>query len=269
MDAADVEEWRGRILRMRRQAYENELTIQAQKVGCNRVGRLAESDILSQLNNESQRAAESIVSTFNYHLAAAIVNIRSEVPTANRHVYASRIAEWERGYWSWKLPQIQEDADRSARARAQQDFARLNVIMGSAKLEPTRAVCPVCKGWARRGIVPMRVALNNPPPYHPNCFPPDETVLLPDGNCKPISSVDAGETVLTRSGGRRVAKVFRRYTEEEVYHIFAGGLSVRLTGDHPVLTRRGWIEARYLQAGDEVATVNFHECGPDGMTSKQ
>jgi hypothetical protein len=169
MDAADVEEWRGRILRMRRQAYENELTIQAQKVGCNRVGRLGESDILSQLNNESQRAAESIVSTFNYHLAAAIVNIRSEVPTANRHVYASRIAEWERGYWSWKLPQIQEDADRSARARAQQDFARLNVIMGSAKLEPTRAVCPVCKGWVRRGIVPMRVALNNPPPYHPNC----------------------------------------------------------------------------------------------------
>ena len=59
--------------------------------------------------------------------------------------------------------------DNSARAMAQQDFYQHNGQMGSAKLEPRTAVCPICQGWIARGIVPLRVALNNPPPYHPNC----------------------------------------------------------------------------------------------------
>ena len=170
-DSVDVEEWRGRILRMRRSAYEQELTIQAELVGCGgQAGRLGEGDILSEMNERSRDDAESIVNTFNYHLAAAIVNIRSEIPTANRHVYASRLQEWEQEYWGWKKPQIQQNSDIEARSQAQQDFYRFNGnLFGGGKLEPTKAECPVCKGWVRRGIVPQQVALNNPPPYHPNC----------------------------------------------------------------------------------------------------
>ena len=42
-------------------------------------------------------------------------------------------------------------------------------LMGTARLEPRTAVCPVCQGWIARGSVPVRVALNNPSPFHPSC----------------------------------------------------------------------------------------------------
>ena len=41
--------------------------------------------------------------------------------------------------------------------------------MGYAVLEPRTAVCPVCQGWIERGEVPLRVAMNHPPPYHFRC----------------------------------------------------------------------------------------------------
>ena len=170
-DSVDVEEWRGRLLRMSREAYDDELAVQAAKVGCKgRYGRLGNNEILSDINARCEEWAGGIVNTYNYYLAGAIANIRSEVPTANRHVYASRLRTWEEHYWSWKLPQIVEYTTGRARARAQQDFYRFNAsLIGHATLQPRTAVCPVCKGWIARGKVPLRVALNNPPPYHPSC----------------------------------------------------------------------------------------------------
>jgi hypothetical protein len=73
-------------------------------------------------------------------------------------------------YWAWKDLQIAQYTDQTARAMAQQDFYRFNGgMLGMAKLEPRPAVCPVCQGWIARGLVPLRVALNAPPPYHVNC----------------------------------------------------------------------------------------------------
>ena len=170
MDTVDEEEWRSTFLRERRRAYEDELTIQARRMGCNsRRGRLAEGPILSALNDTSRTDAQSVVNTFNYYLAAAIIRIHDEVPTANRYVYARRLAAWAPTYWSWKQPQIDQMTDGTARAKAQQDFYARNGHFGSARLLPTTAVCPVCQGWIARGIVPLRVAQQYPPPYHPNC----------------------------------------------------------------------------------------------------
>ena len=169
MDSIDEDEWRTTFLRERRRAYEDELSIQARRVGCSRRGNLRNGPILSALNETSKTDAASIVNTFNYYLAAAIIRIKEEVPTANRYTYAKRLAVWAPTYWAWKQPQIDQMTDGTARAKAQTDFYQHNGHFGTARLLPTTAVCPVCLGWIARGIVPLRIALQYPPPYHPNC----------------------------------------------------------------------------------------------------
>jgi len=183
-DPVDEENIRGSLLRARRLAYEDELTAQAIIVGCTgRTGRLTNGDILSGLNNDSRRDAASIVNTYNYDLAIAILNIAAEVPAANRYVYASRLQGWESARASWKNAQIALNTELTARSGAQQDFYRFNNIGGSATLQPTRAVCPICQGWIARGEVPVRVAQANPPPYHVNCphlWATDPEKIAPD-----------------------------------------------------------------------------------------
>ena len=167
------------LLSARVKAYNDELTIQAQHSGCSgRVGRLTNADIIDRLNQTSQNDAESIVNTFNYFLAIEIARVgqtqtgpvRRILPVLRLPEYIRAIRDWSQSYWAWKKPQITTMTDNSARARAQQDFYVQNrSIAGTAKLEPTTAVCPVCQGWIARGIVPLRVALNNPGPFHVGC----------------------------------------------------------------------------------------------------
>jgi len=169
-DPLDTDRIRAELLRQRRSFYEAELTTQAQRIGCRaQVGRLDNGAILTELNEISQRDALSIANTYNYDLAAAINQIFSEVPTANRFVYAKRLQEWEQKRAEWKNEQIALFTETSARAKAQQDFYSHNAVFGTATLVPTQAVCPVCIGWVARGEVPLHVAQANPPPYHVNC----------------------------------------------------------------------------------------------------
>ena len=220
--------------------------------------------ILDELRAASERDATSIVNTYNADLASAIRYIRAETPTANRYVYAKRLGEWEQKRAKWKDGQIAQYTEMSARAKAQQDFfAKNSVHEGTATLEPKRAVCPVCQGWVARGEVPITVAKNNPPPYHPNCFPPDALVTLPDGSLQQIDQIQEGQAVASRQGRTQVVQVFQRHTTEDLYRLSVGGQEIRLTGDHPVLTARGWQPARELQVGDSVALVRFHESDLD------
>lgn len=187
--AEDSERIRAELVRARKRAYEDELTMQAARVGCpGRRGSLQGGQSLTQLNDMSKADAESIMSSYNYDLAGAVSNIAAETPSANRNTYAKRLDAWDNKRNGWKISQIAQYAEGSARSLAQQDFYRLNSIQGMAELRPVSAVCPVCKGWVARGKVKMEVALNNPPPYHPNCphlfrtdpgrVPPDECRLL-------------------------------------------------------------------------------------------
>jgi len=170
MDQVDEERVKGNLLQSRRRAYEDELTCQSRRCGCpGRSGNLGNGDILSGLNAESEADAASIVNTYNYDLAVQIMQIRQDAPTANRHVYAHRLQEWHGKRAEWKNPQITEHTESTARAKAQQDFYTHNGSIGMAELEPKTAVCPVCQGWIARGEVPIQVAMNHPPPYHPNC----------------------------------------------------------------------------------------------------
>jgi hypothetical protein len=179
-DPIDEDLLRAERLTQRRRAYEDELTIQAARVGCpGRVGRLGNNAILNELNDMSNADAASIVNTFNYDLARAIIQIGEDVPTANRYVYSSRLQDWEAARSEWKDKDITQYTESSARALAQQDFYQYNGgIMGYAVLEPGTAACPVCQGWIERGEVPLHEAQNHPPPYHTKC--PHRWRTVPD-----------------------------------------------------------------------------------------
>ncbi len=170
MDSYDRDALALELTRSMRRAFEDELSIQAARVGCaSRSGRLNNSPILSALNEVAKTKADSIVATFNYDLAAAVVQVRADAPKANRHVYASRLRAWDTKRNQWKSTQIAMDSDGTARSIAQSEFFAHNGRGGSAILQPRKAVCPICQGWINRKEVPLAVAQNNPPPYHPNC----------------------------------------------------------------------------------------------------
>jgi len=170
-DSVDEERIRADLLSMRRKAYNDELTIQAQHVGRpGQVGRLGNGTILSALNDDSERDAKSIANTYNYFLGLGIILAGRLARRGNRTYYAKAIRDWQPTYWAWKDPIITVTTDKSARAMALEDFYRFNAsAMGTAKLEPRSAVCPVCVGWIARGVVPLYVALANPASFHVNC----------------------------------------------------------------------------------------------------
>jgi len=169
MDSVDLESIRAELLVLRVAAYEDEISIQAGRVGCGKAGALTNGSIISLLNDECIQDAQSIVATFNYDLAREIEAIRDETPRANRRTYASRLRDWNTERATKKNPQIAQYTEGTARAQAQADFYAFNDNLGVAVLEPTDAVCPVCQGWIERGEVPISVATEDPPPYHVGC----------------------------------------------------------------------------------------------------
>ena len=172
-DAVDEQQIAARLMGIRKVAYEDELSIQAARAGCSgRRGRLSNPAILAELQTISNRDAASIVNTYNRDLAGAISAIRVQTPTANRNTYAKRLREWHDKRAQWKNPQVVQYAVNQARSKAQSDFFQKNHKAGEGefgRIVPRVAVCPVCRGWIKRGRIPMRVIMNNPPPYHQNC----------------------------------------------------------------------------------------------------
>ncbi len=170
-DMVDEEAIRGELLKSRRRAYEQELTILARGAGCEeRRGRLTAGEALDELNDESRGDSASVVNTFNFDLAVAIQAIGAQFPRANRHTYAKHLQTWDENRNKWKVPQIATWTEGSARSRAQADFVRLNGIEGVAVLVPEHAAEHICQGWINRGRVPLREAMLNRPPYHLGCI---------------------------------------------------------------------------------------------------
>lgn len=166
----DEERIRSQVLEARRRSYVNEMTILAKRAGCpNRSGRLTTGPTLSDFSGDSQSDGESIVNTYNFDLAHAILNISKEVPGANRNTYAARLRTWENERSTWKAKQIMLNTDGLARQRALLDFRQFNDIDGFAVLKPDGAAEEICQGWQRRGEVPLAEAVRNPSPFHLNC----------------------------------------------------------------------------------------------------
>lgn len=179
---------RGELTNIRARAYEKELKLQGQAVGCPEYrARLGQSEEWVTMLEQSTDDARSITTTYNRELANQINRIRKEVPTANRFVYAKRLKAWETNRANFKERQIVGHTTLSARSKAQADFYNKNgITAGHAILRPRTAVCPICQGWIDRGEVPVNVATSDAPPYHPSCphIWDITTPKLPKDGCK-------------------------------------------------------------------------------------
>jgi hypothetical protein len=89
-------------------------------------------------------------------------------------------------------------------------------------------------------------------PPHPQCFPAGTLVTLRD-EVRPIEQVAIGDMVLTHEGRyRRVTAVHRRKYEGPMVLVSWEQGELLVSQEHPILTKRGWVEAAVLQPGDNL-----------------
>lgn len=92
-----------------------------------------------------------------------------------------------------------------------------------------------------------------------SCFPAGTLVRMADGSHKPIESVGLFSQVLTAEGNVSfVSQAKGRYVDEDIYEIkLWGHLKVRMTHEHPVLTKRGYVKASELTLDDYVSVPRY------------
>ena len=94
------------------------------------------------------------------------------------------------------------------------------------------------------------------PPLHFNAVTSD-TLIRMDSGWKPISSVKIGDLVFTHSGkAQRVYDVMSKFEDKEYFEIqLNDGKVLKATGEHPILTSRGWIRTDELKESDHIVTL--------------
>jgi len=187
-DATDIASIANELFKEKRQAYEDGLTAQAANAGCAGRKGVMPNDKLTMAHDESNSEAAGIANTYNYDLAVAIRHIRTETPSANRHVYAKRLLEWEATRDEWKSQQIALWNQTKWTNIAFQDFLAHNPQLnnGYAILQPKRTVCKICQYWASRGKVPLAEASRIEFPAHINCPHYWETHYKGKVNCEEL-----------------------------------------------------------------------------------
>lgn len=92
-----------------------------------------------------------------------------------------------------------------------------------------------------------------------SCFAPGTNVRMADGSERAIENVRLGEHVVTAEGNTgRVVRTMLRDEDGGLIRLSLWGHShLRTTREHPVLTARGYVEARDLRIGDEVALTKY------------
>lgn len=189
LDAVDEQTITAEILREKRQAYEDELTIQAANVGCKNRRGVMDEKMLKEAHEQSVKEGQGIVNTYNYDLANAIDLIRDRIPKANRATYAKYLGQWHQDRSVWKDVQISLHNRMEWRSKAITDFLAMNSIEGYAQLVPsTHAVCDICKALIRRGRMKIEEAkqhIDNWPP-HLNCIHHWEVKPLGDMRCEEL-----------------------------------------------------------------------------------
>jgi DNA polymerase III subunit alpha len=88
------------------------------------------------------------------------------------------------------------------------------------------------------------------------CLTADTWIEMADGSRKPITAIREGDVVLTKDGPQRARGVRPSGIRPVGRLRLANGMSVRCTGDHPVFTQRGWVDARDLAGTDAVAVLD-------------
>jgi Papain family cysteine protease len=92
-----------------------------------------------------------------------------------------------------------------------------------------------------------------------SCFPPGTLVRMADGSERPIEDVRLGELVVTAEGrtGMVHQTMLRLQTEGLIKVSLWGYSALRMTPEHPILTKRGYVAAGDLRLDDWVALTRY------------
>lgn len=83
------------------------------------------------------------------------------------------------------------------------------------------------------------------------CFLGNTQITLSNGQTKEIQAIQAGDSVLTRDGARKVLVSRRTQESAKVYQLtLSDGRSIVGTAEHPIFCRGKWIPLAMLQPGD-------------------
>jgi DNA polymerase-3 subunit alpha len=88
------------------------------------------------------------------------------------------------------------------------------------------------------------------------CLAADTWIEMADGSRKPITAIRDGDVVLTKDGPQRARGVRPSGIRPIGRLRLANGMSVRCTGDHPIFTQRGWVDAQDLADADAIAVLD-------------
>jgi hypothetical protein len=96
-----------------------------------------------------------------------------------------------------------------------------------------------------------------------SCFKAGTLIRMGDGSHKQIQDLKLFDEVLTAEGNvHRVTHLFGREAAEPIYSLTLWGHHrVQMTGEHPVLTQRGYIKACELAINDYVAVPKYAPMG--------
>jgi hypothetical protein len=87
------------------------------------------------------------------------------------------------------------------------------------------------------------------------CVSKYETVLLSSGEEKSVCDIKAGDIIKTPDGTAAVTLAVPG-NEEQIAKIKAGGKTIRVTFDHPLLTDNGFFDPKNLKAGDKLVSAD-------------
>lgn len=89
------------------------------------------------------------------------------------------------------------------------------------------------------------------------CMAKNTKIMMADGSLKEICQIVPGDYVMgSQMTPQSVKKVANGYEEELIHIESEDGSSIELTPDHPILTTRGLVQARGLNAADRLCMNN-------------
>jgi len=185
MTVADEADLAERMLGHQAETYRQTLEAEAARLGCPQTAASPTGDELEALQERADWAAASIAGTYNLNLAKEIRLIGEVTPTANRHVYASRLyyadGAWDREYWMSKAVEVAQVESITVINAAVSDFYAHNdgIISPMAHVIPYLAICDLCQemvaGNPYSSVAEVFRLYEIPP--HPGC--PHQAESLP------------------------------------------------------------------------------------------
>ncbi len=86
----------------------------------------------------------------------------------------------------------------------------------------------------------------------PWCMPAGTMISTPTGD-KPIESLKVGDQVVGLDLETDTVEATGQRQVQEIYELeLEDGTTLRATGEHPILTQRGWVEVQNLEPSDHV-----------------